>query len=565
MKRPLHRLLPSASLALSLLAAPAAAQWNPAAGEWGKDDPNAIRVMTWNVEDGICSSNFKNSSTNNWAALARVVAAMQPDVLLLQEAGDNDGNGTGSGGDSVSSLLATVDLFLHGGFDFFKGVVVTEYVQKYAPGYDLPFVYVSSDGDGFNRNVTLSRFPYSDLNGDGKATIPNIPTILADEYVPSGGVVTPRGTPWVEIDLPDATYGLDLVVGNSHLKAGGGSDDKELRILTGQRLAYYIDYLLNGGGTGTPDPHGKVIDSPPATTVVSSTAAVIHAGDFNDKAYPGEDGVEWCSEAEFQDGFGPADGPDADRTDLAVDFATEPFSGSAVTQGSSKLDYFTWEDSLLEVDNSFVFYSLSTPFGSLPPELGGFFSPLTVSSIASDHRPVLMDFQLIELDCDGDGIPDTQEPDTDGDGVIDDCDNCPLANPDQLDVDGNGIGDACETFACQPTFGAGTMQFSICGDAFTQDGTVFFEPKSAPAWVVVSSMPLPVPVPLLPGADSLLVPGDVLVPFTTTPSGFGSPLPSQIVSGPGPQFLLWYVQVVAFDPLSGNVQGSNGVELTYFL
>lgn len=50
------------------------------------------------------------------------------------------------------------------------------------------------------------------------------------------------------------------------------------------------------------------------------------------------------------------------------------------------------------------------------------------------------------FDCDLDLVPDECEPDSDGDGVIDDCDNCPdLPNPDQLDGDGNGVGNLCDT------------------------------------------------------------------------------------------------------------------------
>ena len=41
-------------------------------------------------------------------------------------------------------------------------------------------------------------------------------------------------------------------------------------------------------------------------------------------------------------------------------------------------------------------------------------------------------------DCDGDGIPDDQEPDCDGDGLPDDC---------ELDCNGNGTPDECESFA----------------------------------------------------------------------------------------------------------------------
>ncbi len=42
-------------------------------------------------------------------------------------------------------------------------------------------------------------------------------------------------------------------------------------------------------------------------------------------------------------------------------------------------------------------------------------------------------------------IIQSDDADTDNDGVADAIDNCPfVANPDQADADGNGVGDACE-------------------------------------------------------------------------------------------------------------------------
>ena len=121
----LRRAALGAAAALALLATPALAQWNPTNGQWGKLDADDVRVMTWNVRDGLCSSNGKTEGSNNWTALARIVASFQPDVLLLQECGDNSGNGTGSGVDSVSTLTSVLERFLAGGNDPWNGGNVT--------------------------------------------------------------------------------------------------------------------------------------------------------------------------------------------------------------------------------------------------------------------------------------------------------------------------------------------------------------------------------------------------------------------------------------------------------
>ena len=374
-----------------VFAAPFAdAQWDPDNGLWGKSDPDDIRVMTWNVQDGIRTEAIKTDSINNWNALVRIVAGLQPDILILQETADNGCFGCV---DSVSELETVFDLFFHGGSDPFMGGSVTSYVQMFAPGYDLPYVFVCEVSDSFNRNVILSRFPFADLNGDGSATESNF-LVIDDEYATTGNVI--RGYQFAEIDLPDGTYDGDLVVGNGHLKAGSGSDDKAQRLAESQRVAYYVDYLFNGAGTGTPNPNGAMIFPNPATILPANTP-VIWGGDWNeDEQSNGRKGpAEWMVRAQ---NTGGTDGTDRDRSDAVYDNAVDYFSGSGDSRGGSKLDYIAWQDSIVtNVVRQVIFESSSVPGVDQLPEPVRTFpypAPTVTSSFASDHRPVFVDFQL---------------------------------------------------------------------------------------------------------------------------------------------------------------------------
>jgi endonuclease/exonuclease/phosphatase family metal-dependent hydrolase len=379
-------------LALAL-AAGASAQWNPNAGQWGKSDTRDVRVMTWNVLDCVCRTNNKVEDLNNWAALARIVAAMKPDILLLQETGDNSGNGTGSGVDSTSQLATTISYLFHGGADSFKGnTAITSWVQKYAPTFDMPYVYVSFSSDGFNRNVVLSRFPFADLTGDGLSAISTWSS-LPDLYAP-GGTPGIRGFIFAEINLPDDDYAGDLIIGTAHLKSGGTASDKSDRLVASENIAYYIDYMFNGGGTLTPDPRDMILDSPAATLVPSATTPVIWGGDFNeDENNNGRDGPAWWMTKAAVNGG--TDGTDRDRTDATFDDARDFFTNNRSTQSSSKLDYICWQDSIATLRRSFIFNSVNCNATTTPPELVGYSGGFTLcSSFASDHRPVIADFIL---------------------------------------------------------------------------------------------------------------------------------------------------------------------------
>lgn len=387
---------PFARVALCFLALSAGsfarAQWDPDHGQWGKQDASDLRMMTWNVHDTLCRTNAKVEGQNDWCALARIVAAMRPDVLVLQECGDNQGNGTGNDVDSVSELLTTIQLFFAGGNDPFNGGTVTAYVQKYAPSYDLPYRFVSVNTDNYNRNVTLSRYPFADLNGDGKSTYSDIPDVSADQYAPGGdgGI---RGFQLVEIALPDGTYAGDLVVGSAHLKAGSSPSDHDDRTLAARNAAYVLDYWYNGAGTGGPDPNHRIADSPPATQVLDGDTPFVLGGDWNEEeGTSGQKGpARWLTQA-LQ--VGGTDGTDRDRTDSTYDDSRHVYTNSHDTIGGVKFDYVAWQDSIVSLRNGFVFDTSGTPFGALPPELTGMPTPGTASSFASDHRPVIADLEL---------------------------------------------------------------------------------------------------------------------------------------------------------------------------
>lgn len=468
---------------IALVAPKYASAWNPTAGDWSKSDQTDLRVMTWNVEDGIATGVSKTVGVNSWCALAHIVASMRPDVLAIQEAGDNHCGGCV---DTVAELTTVLELFFHGGTDPFAGGSVGCYVQAYAPDYDLPYIFVTNRTDNFNRNVILSRYPFTDLNGDTKSTLDDIPFIMADEYAPgpNGGI---RGFQFVEIDLPNGIYQNDLVFGNAHLKAGGSGSDLADRLEAAQNVAYVVDYWFNGAGTGIPDPNDKILESPAATSILDDNTPVVLAGDWNeDELTNGRRGpAAWLTEAEFAGG---TDGTDRDRSDMTYDAATHVFTGSRATQSSSKLDYLATQDQIAPFRRAFVFNTSGTPSSALPPELATFGFPGGASGIASDHLPVIADLILPlgpecveDIDCD-DGLTctgfETCEAGACEPGTPVDCDDMV----------------SCTTDACTEPSGTCANQpvDSLCDNGLFCDGSEFCD-----ALLDCQDGPVPCAPPLL--------------------------------------------------------------------
>lgn len=378
-----------ATLCLAASATNLYAQWDPNNGDWGKENQRDLRVMTWNVQDGICRTANKADAFNSWNALVRVVASLQPDILIMQECADNSGNGTGSGVDSTTQLDNVADMFVNGGTDIYLGGSVGSYIKKYVSGYDLPYIYSSTNSDGFNRNLIMSRYPIEDINNGGGAAISNF--VLVPDAYQTGGNGGIRGFQFAEINLPDADYAGDLVIGNAHLKAGGDSSDYDQRETAAFNTAYLIDYYYNGAGTGMSDPNNAVI-VPNAGDMLDEFTPVIWGGDFNQNPSSTSPN-SIMTRAEF---FGSTDGTDRDRTDASFTNPSQPISGETSTQGSSsRLDYICYQDSIVSVRRQFIFRSTGSGMSTskLPEPARSYpINPNAISGIASDHRPVIVDF-----------------------------------------------------------------------------------------------------------------------------------------------------------------------------
>jgi hypothetical protein len=92
------------------------------------------------------------------------------------------------------------------------------------------------------------------------------------------------------------------------------------------------------------------------------------------------------------------DGTDRDRTDMMFDHAQDPFTGAVTTigTGTTKFDYFCWQDSLSTQRMAFVFNTATVPAGGMPAELATYVGGAAgASAKASDHRPVIADFVLM--------------------------------------------------------------------------------------------------------------------------------------------------------------------------
>ena len=111
--------------------------------------------------------------------------------------------------------------------------------------------------------------------------------------------------------------------------------------------------------------------------------------------------------------------------------------------------------------------SLSTPGSGMVEEvidISGFdgqliqlrFSFATLDSAVNDFEGWVLDdvgvtATEVDVDTDGDGLPNSEDPDDDNDGVPDESDAFPLDPTESVDTDSDGVGDNADAFPTDPT------------------------------------------------------------------------------------------------------------------
>ncbi len=388
------------ALFITLICALPATAFDPIAGDYSRDNPLHIRVMSYNTQRNFISDPGSDDTFN------RILVAVDPDVIVFQEIETDV---------AQSTMIARLNAVL----------------PPPSGSWQVQFGLT-----GGIRNVLASRFPLADTRTD---TIPASAT---------------RGVTIGRIDLPDSIYADDIYVMGVHLKAFSGSEEDALRQQSADAIT---NWLADARGVVRPSGNNIVLPNSTPMIVMGDFNLVgpsiqpeltLTNGDIQNEATYGTDVKGDWDNTDMGD-LMPAD-PFTGDTDTWPSTSGNP---------SSRLDRFIYTDSSTVVANSFVLNTLNMNSAALTGT--GLFSNDTTSSNSADHLPIVMDIEIVQ-DCNENSIPDEVEiaagtatdcnanmiPD-DCEG-LDDCNNngiadlCDIANEQSLDCNNNIVPDECE-------------------------------------------------------------------------------------------------------------------------
>ena len=299
-----------------------------------------IRVVSYNV---LFETIFPEENASQAAKFERVVLALDPDVLNMQEIWSHSASDVVQLLNSIAPLGGGASWFAHQGGD----------------------------------NIIASKYPLS-----LQATNTNPPK---------------DGTALALVDLPDAIYGADLYVMNNHFSCCNESNPPEpddaredLRQQQADALVGWMDDARNPGGFITLAQDTpmlvvgdlNIINEPdlldPLGTLI--TGDIFHEATFGSDSPPDWDGTSLADAHPLHNGTGPAD-------------YTWRNDGSPFDPG--RLDYILYTDSVLQMANNFILNTVAmTPAERAATGLSLFDITVDLAGSAYDHLPLITDFRL---------------------------------------------------------------------------------------------------------------------------------------------------------------------------
>lgn len=306
--------------------------------------PTDLRVISYNV---LWDSIFPDKDAVKAAKFSRVINALNPDILNLQEIGDPFTPGwTPKNATDVRELLNDIAPLASGSWNVFKG----------------------SD------SVIASKYPL---------------TMTRATTNPAGD----KSQAIAMVNLPDAQYATDFYVLNEHYKCcgtGSSSEDLQRRQQSDSIVNWLRDARTPGGNINIPagTPFAIVGD---LNTVTGSTIPLntLITGNISDEATYGSDSP-----------------PDWDGTSLTD--ATPVHNGTGSTTYTwredsgpfdpIRFDYIIYSDSALDIGRKFVLNTVSlTNAQRTATGLQQFDTAQGTSTTDFDHLPVVVDFRIFDF------------------------------------------------------------------------------------------------------------------------------------------------------------------------
>jgi endonuclease/exonuclease/phosphatase family metal-dependent hydrolase len=330
--------------------APASAPVAATADFLKRQRPGDLRVVSLNV---LRDSVFPEAEGTTLARFKRMITALQPDVLALQEIESHSA-------EEVAALLNTqVPLSDGGAWHAYRG----------------------------QWNVIASRFP---LSQTADKTEP--PAYAQDDGAAGGGQGGGRQArvALALIDLPDDRFPHDLYVANIHFKCCGddpnGPEDQMRRREADALVHWLQDAETPGGAIDLPKNTGIVIlgdmnlvgSRVPLETLL--TGKIVNASDFGAGGPPDWDQTSLTDADPRHNGVGPDD---------------YTWRNDTGRYAPGRLDYILYSDSVLQAAHKFVLNTLTMSPAALAA------AGLEKLDVANDdtganldHLPVVVDFRM---------------------------------------------------------------------------------------------------------------------------------------------------------------------------